>query len=312
MSDIKIVSIDAIDIRFPTGKYNIGSDGMNPDPDYSTAYVILRTDHPGGLEGHGLTFTIGRGNDLCVMAIKALSELVIGKKLPDITSDMAGFWRMITGDSQYRWLGPEKGVIHMATAAIVNAMWDLYAKVEEKPLWELIAGMTCEQLLSCIDFTYITDVITPAEAMQILEKNKPSKADRIEKLKRSGYPAYTTSAGWLGCDKDKIRSLCRQFSREGWTSLKMKIGPDMAENITRAEIIRTEIGNEVPLLMDANQIWDVNEAFVNIKQLARFNPWWFEEPTSPDDILGHKKIADAVKPVRIATGEHAANRIVFK
>jgi L-fuconate dehydratase len=310
--DINIESVLAKDIRFPTGKFLDGSDAMNPDPDYSAAYVILKTDHPDGLEGYGLTFTIGRGNELCVQAIHSLSGLITGKTLQSFISDMAGFCIMITGDSQFRWLGPDKGVIHLATAAIVNAVWDLYAKIEKKPLWELIASMSPKQLLSCVDFSYICDVINPEEALDILQQNITSKQERIEQLMTGGFPAYTTSAGWLGYNDDKIRRLCRQVKNEGWKYIKMKVGSDINDDIRRAGLIREEIGYEIQLLMDANQKWSVDEAIKNIKQLSKFKPWWIEEPTSPDDILGHRTIAQAVQPVKIASGEHCQNRIMFK
>ena len=307
-----ITEIEVKDIRFPTSNYLDGSDSMNPDPDYSAAYVILKTDHPSGFEGHGLTFTIGRGNELCVEAIHALSYLVKGKSLESFTTDMAGFWKMITGDSQLRWLGPEKGVIHLATAAIVNAVWDLYAKVEDKPLWKLLADMSPEKLVSCVDFTYITDVLTPREAIELLEQKAPGKEERMQQLLASGYPAYTTSAGWLGYSDDKIRSLCREAVREGWQHLKMKVGADINDDIRRAGIIREEIGDKLKLMMDANQRWEVKEAIENMKKLAVFNPWWIEEPTSPDDILGHAAIAQAISPIKVATGEHCQNRVIFK
>ena len=309
---IKIVEVIVKDIRFPTSKLLDGSDAMNPDPDYSAAYVILKTDHPDGIEGHGLTFTIGRGNELCVQAIKSLSYLIIGKTIDSFIQDMAGFWKMITGDSQLRWLGPEKGVIHLATGAIVNAVWDLYAKIENKPLWQLVADMSPEELISCIDFTYITDAITPNEALDILKKNNDTKKNRINYLIGNGYPAYTTSAGWLGYSLEKIRLLSRQAKNDGWKYLKMKVGSDLDDDIKRASAIRDEIGYDMKLMMDANQKWEVDEAIDNMKKLTDFNPWWIEEPTSPDDILGHKAIADAVKPIKVATGEHCQNRVVFK
>lgn len=306
-----ITAIETRDVRFPTSKTLDGSDAMNPDPDYSAAYVIIKTNDP-ALEGHGLTFTLGRGNELCVAAIESLSYLLKGKPVGQLTSDMAGFWRMITGDSQLRWLGPEKGVIHMATGAVVNAVWDLYAKVEKKPLWKLLADMTPEQLVGCIDFKYITDAITPQEAVSILKKLESGKQERIDQLLKNGYPAYTTSAGWLGYSEEKIRRLSRQAKAEGWTHMKMKVGANVQEDIKRAGIIREEIGNDLKLMMDANQKWDVNEAIENMKLLAKFNPWWIEEPTSPDDVLGHGAIRKAVSPIKVATGEHCQNRVIFK
>ncbi len=307
-----IRKIVAKDIRFPTSRTLDGSDAMNPDPDYSAAYVILQTDSPEGLEGHGLTFTIGRGNELCVHAIQSLSSLLVGKTLESLTSDMAGFWRMITGDSQFRWLGPEKGVIHMATGAIVNAVWDLYAKSMRKPLWRLVADMSPEEFLSCIDFTYITDAITPEEALHLLREREPGKKEQIDRLLKHGYPAYTTSAGWLGYGDEKIRALCRQAKAEGWKHLKMKVGSDVVDDVRRAGIIREEIGYDMKLMMDANQKWNVEEAIDWIGHLAPFQPWWIEEPTSPDDVLGHKRIAEAIRPIKVATGEHCQNRVMFK
>ena len=309
---VTITEIDVKDIRFPTSKSLDGSDSMNPDPDYSAAYVILETDHPEGIQGHGLTFTIGRGNQLVVEAVQALSYLIKGKTLESFTVDMAGFWRMITGDSQLRWLGPEKGVIHLATAALVNAVWDLYAKVEEKPLWKLLADMNPEELVSCIDFTYITDIITPKEAVEMLGYKTQGKKERIEHLMEYGYPAYTTSAGWLGYSDEKIRTLCREAIAAGWQYLKMKVGANIDDDLKRAAIIREEIGDHLTLMMDANQRWEVKEAIENMGKLSIYNPWWIEEPTSPDDILGHAAIAKAIAPIKVATGEHCQNRVIFK
>lgn len=308
--DITITQLEVKDIRFPTSRSLDGSDAMNPDPDYSAAYVILKTDS--SLEGHGLTFTIGRGNEICVQAIKSMEPLLIGKSLDTLTKDMGAFWRMITGDSQLRWLGPEKGVIHLATGALVNAVWDLYARAEKKPLWQLLAEMTPEELIQCVDFTYITDAITPKEALSILKTLKSSKNERIDDLKQNGYPAYTTSAGWLGYSDEKIRRLSREAKELGFKYLKMKVGNDLQDDMRRAGIIREEIGTDLKLMMDANQKWDVDEAITNMKSLAEFDPWWIEEPTSPDDILGHAKIAKAVAPVKVATGEHCQNRVMFK
>ncbi|MEL7121097.1 MAG: L-fuconate dehydratase [Bacteroidota bacterium] len=312
MSSIIITELQTKDIRFPTSKYLDGSDAMNPDPDYSAAYVILKTNHPQDIEGHGLTFTIGRGNEICVAAIKALSYLVVGKSLESLTSNMSTFWKMITGDSQLRWLGPEKGVIHLATGAIVNAVWDLYAKIEGKPLWKLLADMTPEELVACIDFTYISDAITPEEALQLLKSKADSKQTRIDQLLEHGYPAYTTSAGWLGYSDEKMRRLCREANEEGFTHLKMKVGSNLEDDLRRASIIREEIGDDLQLMMDANQKWDVDEAIKNMEALAKYRPYWIEEPTSPDDILGHATIAKRVAPIKVATGEHCQNRVMFK
>ncbi len=307
-----ITNVRFIDVRFPTSTSLDGSDAMNPDPDYSAAYVILETDHPQGIEGHGLTFTIGRGNEICVQAIEALSYLVINQKVEDIQADMAGFWRHMVSDSQLRWLGPEKGVIHLATAAIVNAVWDLYAKLEGKPLWRLLADMSPEELVSCIDFSYLADAITPEEALEILQKQEAGKPERIAYLMEHGYPAYTTSAGWLGYSDDKVRQLCREAVAEGFQHVKMKVGANLDEDMRRAAIIREEIGPDRYLMMDANQKWEVPQAIEWMQQLAAYNPWWIEEPTSPDDVAGHRKIREAIRPIGVATGEHCQNRIIFK
>lgn len=307
---MRITNIVVRDIRFPTSLTLDGSDAMNPDPDYSAAYVILKTD--GRFEGHGLTFTIGRGNDLCVAAIHALAPLVVGRTLESITRDMGKFWAQLTGDPQLRWLGPDKGVIHLATAAMVNAVWDLYAKSTGKPLWKLLVDMTPEELVQCINFRYITDALTPQEALDILRAKQGDRAEREAEMQHAGYPAYTTSAGWLGYSDEKIRRLCREGLAQGWSDFKVKVGRDLQDDLRRCRIIRDEIGGRNRLMMDANQIWDVEQAIEYMAHLAQFNPWWIEEPTSPDDILGHAKIARAVAPILVATGEHCQNRIVFK
>ena len=307
-----ITGVVARDVRFPTSENLDGSDAMNQAPDYSAAYVVLETDSPKGLEGHGLTFTIGRGNELCVAAIEALAPLVVGETLESFAGDMGAFWRRITGDSQLRWVGPEKGVIHLATAAVVNAVWDLYAKSEGKPLWKLLVDMSPEEIVSCIDFRYTTDAITPEEALAILRENEPTKVAREEEMLRDGFPAYTTSTGWLGYDDEKLRRLCREAVQAGWTHFKMKVGTNAEDDVRRAALIREEIGPERKLMMDANQVWDVGESVENMQRLKEFDPWWIEEPTSPDDVLGHARIARAVAPVGVATGEHCQNRVVFK
>ncbi len=307
-----LTHVDIRDIRFPTSLNFDGSDAMNPDPDYSAAYVILKTDHPSGHEGHGLTFTIGRGNEIVTRALEALWPLLKGKSLEDISANMGQFWRDMNADSQLRWLGPEKGVIHLAMAAMVNAVWDLYAKVAQKPLWRLIADMSPEEFVSCIDFTYLTDALTPEEALEMVQKMAPDKQARIDELIKSGYPAYTTSAGWLGYSEEKIRRLCREAVQEGWTHVKMKVGASLEDDKRRAAIIREEIGYDRKLMMDANQRWDVDQAISWMRELAVFKPWWIEEPTSPDDILGHKKIREALAPMKVATGEHCHNRVMFK
>jgi L-fuconate dehydratase len=307
-----ITSFEVLDLRFPTSEEQEGSDAMHPDPDYSAAYVIFYTDGGDGLEGHGLTFTIGRGNEVCVAAIEALAPLVVGQTLEDITADMAGFWRGLTSDGQLRWLGPEKGVIHLATAAVVNAVWDLYAKAEGKPLWKLLADMSPEELVSCIDFRYIRDAITPEEAVELLSKQSEGRNEREEQLRQRGYPAYTTSAGWLGHDDEEIRRRCRAGLEAGWDHFKLKVGADLEDDRRRAALVREKIGPDRFLMMDANQRWGVDEAIQWMEGLAEFDPWWIEEPTSPDDVLGHAKIEEAIDPIGVATGEQCQNRVVFK
>jgi L-fuconate dehydratase len=308
----RITRLEVRDIRFPTSRALDGSDAMNADPDYSATYVVLHTDASDGIEGHGLTFTIGRGNELCVAAVDALAPLVLGLRLEDIAADMGAFWARMVGDSQLRWVGPEKGVIHLATAAVVNAVWDLWAKVEGKPLWKLLCDMTPEEIVRCVDFRYITDALTPEHALDILRRLAPTRAERVRDLERDGYPAYTTSAGWLGYPDEKIRRLCREGIEGGWSHFKIKVGRDLDDDVRRAALIREEIGRDRKLMVDANQVWEVEEAIASMRELARFDPWWIEEPTSPDDVLGHAAIARAIAPIGVATGEHCQNRIVFK
>ncbi len=310
----KIINIEVKDIRFPTSKNLDGSDAMNAISDYSATYVTLRTDANDDLVGNGLTFTIGRGNELCVQAVKSLSELFVQDRyLEDITANFGRYWHeLVAGDCQLRWVGPEKGVIHLATAAIINAIWDLWAKKEGKPVWKLLADMSPEQLVNCVDFTYLTDVLTPEEAITMLRKVSTTKAQREEEMLRDGFPGYTTAAGWLGYSEEKMRTLARQAVADGWTHLKQKVGADIEQDIRRATILREELGWDYKLMMDANQIWDVDEAVENIRRLAAFDPWWIEEPTSPDDILGHAAIRQRIAPIGVATGEHAHNRVMFK
>jgi len=305
-----ITRVSVHDIRFPTSRTLDGSDAMNVDPDYSCAYVVLGTDGP--LEGHGLTFTVGRGTEVVVAMVRALAPLLKGRTLDSVTSDMAGFWRRLTQDSQLRWLGPEKGVAHLATAAVVNALWDLWAKSEGKPVWKLVSDLSPERFVSLIDFHYITDAITPEEALALLRKNAPTRAAREAEMLRDGFPAYTTSAGWLGYPDEKIRRLCREGIAAGWGHFKMKVGADLKDDLRRLAIVREEIGPGRKLMVDANQRWDVGEAIRWMKELARFDPWWIEEPTSPDDVLGHAAIAKALAPIGVATGEACQNRVVFK
>jgi L-fuconate dehydratase len=284
-----ITRITAYDVRFPTSRHLDGSDAMNQAPDYSAAYALVETDEGSGPVGHGMTFTIGRGNEVCVKAIESLAPLVVGRTLEDITADMGAFWRSIAGDSQLRWIGPEKGAIHLATAAVVNGLWDLWAKTAGKPVWKLLADMTPEQVVRCIDFRHVTDALTPAEALEILGRNAPSKGEREREMLARGYPAYTTSAGWLGYSDEKLRRLCREGVADGWTHFKQKVGGDIADDLRRARIIREEIGSQRTLMMDANQVWEVDEAIAGMRRLAEFGPWWIEEPLSPDDVLGHAK-----------------------
>jgi L-fuconate dehydratase len=307
-----IRDLEILDLRFPTSRTHAGTDAVHVDPDYSAAYVVLKTDT--GLEGHGLTFTIGRGNEVVAAAIEAFRHLVVGQRLAEITADFAGFWRRLAGDSQLRWLGPEKGVIHLALAAIVNAVWDLYAKAERKPLWKLLADMTPQQLVSCIDFRYITDALTHDEAIALLDRHARTKGEREAELLRSGYPAYTTSVGWMGYADAKIRALCREALSDGFTHFKVKVGGSREDDRRRIGLVREEIGPSYKLMIDANQQWDVGEAIERVRDLAPFDLWWIEEPTSPDDVLGHAAIAKAVRElgVGVATGEHCANRILFK
>lgn len=310
----KIINIEVKDIRFPTSKNLDGSDAMNAISDYSATYVTLRTDANDDLVGNGLTFTIGRGNELCVQAVKSLSELFVQDRyLEDITANFGRYWHeLVAGDCQLRWVGPEKGVIHLATAAIINAIWDLWAKKEGKPVWKLLADMSPEQLVNCVDFTYLTDVLTPEEAITMLRKVSTTKAQREEEMLRDGFPGYTTAAGWLGYSEEKMRTLARQAVADGWTHLKQKVGADIEQDIRRATILREELGWDYKLMMDANQIWDVDQAVENMRRLAAFDPWWIEEPTSPDDILGHAAIRQRIAPIGVATGEHAHNRLMFK
>ncbi len=310
MSDVKIINARVIDLRFPTSRDHIGSDAVNVDPDYSAAYCILETDH--GPSGYGLTFTLGRGTELCVEALKYLSRFVVGRPLSALTDDLGAFYRQLTSDSQFRWLGPEKGVIHLATGALINAVWDLYARVEGKPLWKLLADMDSEEIVRAIDFRYITDALTPEEAKQMLCERKTGMDARVKQLQQTGYPAYTTSVGWFGFSDEKIEHLCDEALAEGWTHFKLKVGGRPEDDLRRARLVRSKIGPDRRLLMDANQKWDVAEAIERTRALAEVNPWWMEEPTSPDDILGHARIRREVPNVRIATGEHCHNRVMFK
>ncbi|MGC4838121.1 L-fuconate dehydratase [Micromonospora vinacea] len=310
-----ITSVDTYDVRFPTSRDLDGSDAMNPDPDYSAAYLVLSTDD--GPDGHGFTFTIGRGNDVCRAAIDALVPYVVGLD-PD-TVDLGAFARSLTQDSQLRWLGPEKGVMHLAAAAVINAMWDLVAKRAGKPVWRYLADLSPEQIVDLVDWRYLTDALTPDEALEILRAAEPGRADRIARLTEQGYPAYTTSPGWLGYSDDKVVRLARQAVADGFTQIKLKVGADAADDVRRLKIAREAVGPQIRIALDANQRWDVAEAVERMRELAPYDPWWIEEPTSPDDVLAHAAIRSALAtsapdggPIRVATGEHVANRVVFK
>ncbi|WP_067137313.1 L-fuconate dehydratase [Microtetraspora malaysiensis] len=303
---VTVTALETRDIRFPTSRELDGSDAMNPDPDYSAAYVVLRTDGPH--EGHGFAFTIGRGNDIQTAAIQALAPYVVGR---DVT-DLGDLYREMVYDSQLRWLGPEKGVMHMAISAVVNALWDLTAKIEGKPLWLLLGEMPPERIVDLVDFRYLTDALTPEEALEILRAAEPGRRERIERLRTSGYPAYTTSPGWLGYDDDKLRRLCQEAVEQGFRQIKLKVGADLQDDVRRMRIAREVCGEGFRIAVDANQRWDVGPAIRWVNELAPFDPYWVEEPTSPDDALGHATVARAIAPIKVATGEHVANRVVFK
>ena len=304
-----ITTLSVHDIRFPTSLQQDGSDALNLG-DYSATYVVLGTD--AGLEGQGLTFTNGRGNEIVVAAVHALKHHVLGGTVDEIVSDMRAFYRRLTADKQLRWLGPEKGILHMATGAVLNAVWDLWARREGKPMWKHLADLSPEQLVSTIDFSYITDVLTPDETVAMLHASRAGREAREAEMRADGYPAYTTSTGWLGYPDEKVRRLCREAIAGGWTAFKMKVGQNLDDNVRRAAIMREELGPHRLLMMDANQCWDVDEAITHMRALARFDPWWIEEPTSPDDILGHARIAREIAPIAVATGEVCQNRVMFK
>ncbi|MFZ5851999.1 MAG: L-fuconate dehydratase [Actinomycetota bacterium] len=308
----RITALEVVDVRFPTSLSRAGSDAMNPDPDYSASYLRLRTDAGDGHEGCAFVFTIGRGNDVQVAAIEALAGFVVGRDLGALLDDMGGVWRLLVHDSQLRWLGPEKGVMHMAIGAVVNALWDLKAKRAGKPLWQLLSSMSPEELVDLVDFRYLTDALTRAEALEMLRAAEPGRAGRRDRLTAEGYPAYTTTPGWLGYDDERLRRLCQEAVAAGFTQIKLKVGADLADDVRRLSIARDAVGPTVRIAIDANQRWDVPEAISWVKKLEHYDLAWIEEPTSPDDILGHAAIARAVAPVRVATGEHLANRVVVK
>jgi L-fuconate dehydratase len=307
----KIVKLTTYDLRFPTSDNLDGSDAMNPDPDYSAAYVILETDDS-SLTGHSFAFTLGRGNDLCCEAIKALQHLVIGLDLNWIEENQSVFSRRMTSDSQLRWVGPEKGIIHMASGAIINAVWDLLAKSKKKPLWKLISDMSPKQISNCIDFRHITDFLNEDEAISILSAHQDTKSSRVSTLDKEGYPCYVTSAGWLGYSDEKLKRLCLEAKAKGFEYVKLKVGKNLKDDMRRLDIARTTLGSDIKIMIDANQVWEVDQAIKWMKCLAEFNPYFIEEPTSPDDIIGHKKIKEAIYPIKVATGEAVQNRIIFK
>jgi L-fuconate dehydratase len=307
-----ITRLSTFDIRFPTSRDLDGSDAMNPDPDYSAAYVVIGTDAADGLAGHGFAFTIGRGNDVQAAAIRLLDSHVVGRPLEDTLADLGAVWKRMVHDSQLRWLGPEKGIMHMAISAVINALWDLKAKRAGKPVWKLLADLSPEEIVSLVDFRYLTDALTPGEALDILRRAESGRARREARLREHGYPAYTTTPGWLGYDDDKLRRLCKQAVDDGFTQIKLKVGANLEDDVRRLEIARDTVGPDVRIAIDANQLWDVSTAIAWVRELSRFDPWWVEEPTSPDDVLGHATIARAISPVRVATGEHVQNRVVFK
>ncbi|KAK2759362.1 L-galactonate dehydratase [Arachnomyces sp. PD_36] len=315
---VKITGFTTRDVRFPTSLDKTGSDAMNAAGDYSSAYCILETDSK--YTGHGMTFTIGRGNDIVCAAIKLLAPLIINKDLDSLTADWGKTWRYLVSDSQLRWIGPEKGVIHLALGAVVNALWDLWAKTLGKPVWRIIAEMTPEELVRCIDFRYITDALTPEEAIAMLKETEAGKKERIEEAERSqAVPAYTTSAGWLGYGEEKMKMLLKQSVEDGYRHFKLKVGGSLEDDKKRLTIARDAIGYDKGniLMVDANQIWSVPDAISHMNQLAEFKPWFIEEPTSPDDILGHAAIRKALEntphgQIGVATGEMCQNRVIFK
>ena len=307
-----ILGFDTYDVRFPTSRRLDGSDAMNPSPDYSAAALIVRTDSPDGLAGHAHVFTIGRGNEIQLAAIRAFEPFLAGRDLDEIVADLGGLARRLAGDSPLRWLGPERGVVHMAIGAVLNACWDLAARRAGKPLWRLLAGLSPAEIVSLVDFRYLTDVLTPDEAAGLLERAAPGRAGRIKTLLADGYPAYTTTPGWLGYSDERLAQLCTEAVQDGFGQVKLKVGARLDDDLRRCAIARTAVGDDVGIALDANQVWDVPEAITWVRALAGTRPTWIEEPTSPDDILGTAQIRRGVQPVRVATGEHVANRVVFK
>lgn len=307
-----VTACTSADVRFPTSQSLDGSDAMNPDPDYSAAYLTVHTDADDGLTGDGFVFTIGRGNDIQRVAIDVAASHIVGRNVEELLEDMGATSKLLLHDSQLRWLGPEKGVMHMAIGAVINALWDLKAKRAGLPLWQLLSRMSPEELVELIDFRYLSDALTREEALEILQRAEPGRAERERQLLAEGYPAYTTTPGWLGYSDEKLARLCREAREDGFTQIKLKVGADLEDDIRRFRIAREVMGPEYPIAMDANQRWDVKDAIEWVGALAEFNPHWIEEPTSPDDVLGHAAIARGVAPIPVATGEHVQNRIVFK
>ncbi len=311
-----ITSAQTIDIRFPTSLDADGSDAMNPDADYSAAYVVLHTDgtdaagHP--LIGYGITFTIGRGNDIVCMAAEEFANRLIGRDVDEMAADMGSCYLSLCADSQMRWLGPEKGVVHLALSAVMNAAWDMAGRLAGKPVWRLLAEMTPEQLVDVADLRYLGDVLTRERALEILRKAEPGKRERIADLEAGGYPAYTTAAGWLGYSDAKMLRIISEQEELGFTAVKLKVGANLDDDIRRCRKAREAIGPDRPLMIDANQMWDVPTAIEWVNALKEFNLRWIEEPTSPDDILGHRKIREGIAPIGVATGEHCHNRVMFK
>ncbi|MCX3058295.1 enolase C-terminal domain-like protein [Streptomyces beihaiensis] len=311
-SPARITALDVLDVRFPTSEQLDGSDAMNPEPDYSAAYAVLRTDAGDGLEGHALAFTTGRGNDVQAAAIAALAPHVVGRPVEEVCADLGAFSRSLVHDPQLRWLGPEKGAIHMATGAVVNAAWDLAAKRAGKPVWRFLGEMPPRELVAQVDFRWLSDALTPEEALEILHRAEPGRQDRIARLLERGYPAYTTTPGWLGYSDEKLARLAREAVADGFTQIKLKVGASLDDDVRRLRTARESVGDSIRIAVDANQRWDVQDAIDWMRALAPYRPYWIEEPTSPDDILGHAAVREAVRPIKVATGEHIANRVVFK
>ena len=308
-----ITKVQTYDFRFPTSQTLSGSDAMNPDPDYSAAYVEIHTNKDDGIVGTGFVFTIGRGNDVVCRAIDSMSQVLLGRNVEDFLENMRSAWDLLVGDSQLRWLGPEKGVEHMAIGAVLSALWDIKAKRAGKPLWRLLAEMEPEELVSTLDFRYLTDALRPEEATEILKQGQQGKEERIKYLLKNGYPGYSTAAGWLGYADEKMVEIAKKETQEkGFKQIKLKVGHNVDDDLRRLALARETIGPEVRLAVDANQVWDVPEAIEWINKFHDFDLAWVEEPTNPDDIIGHATIARAINPIPVATGEQMQNRIMFK